>query len=249
MTNKKRVILSKEAEGTLTATEILRREAEYRHDLGDFKKGLIAGEKFKANGIKKLAKELEAAGTVELRRISTRIRTDLKILIENGLLSKDYVNQVLDIKYKMPPNNPKGSSSRNLDKDTEAEEETEETTTEETEEDEEEEEEDSPSKSASSVQDELEHDETVDELYHFTRGLTELLTGLKEEELLKSSDNFKLVEDTKPHRFAITKKLDMINLKTIYSDARKLNIVLNDYTQQLDDELGIRQSRKELASE
>ena len=247
MTTKKRTILSKEAEGTLTATQILHREAEYRHDLSDFKKGLIAGEKFKKDGIKKLARDLERAGTIEINKISIRIKSDLQSLTESGLLQKTYIHWVLDNKYKDPKHQHDTKSSQNHSD--EEEEQKEVATEEEEEESEEEKEEGTPNHSPVSVQEELEHDEVVDELYHFMRGLTELLTGLKEEELLNVKDNFKLVEDTKQHRFKITKKLDMINLKTIYSDARKLNMVLNDYTKQLDDELGVRQSREELASE
>ena len=81
----------------LSPRDIQRREAPYRKDLGSFRAGLIAGERFKHNAIKKLAKDLEEAGTIELYKISGRIVNDLR-----DLISPTYPSMVLEDKYKRP---------------------------------------------------------------------------------------------------------------------------------------------------
>ena len=84
----------------LSPKEVQRREEEYRDDLKHYKQGLIAGERFKKDGIIKLAKDLEKAGTVELHKISARIRSDLETVIEGGFLTNNYIPMILDEKYK-----------------------------------------------------------------------------------------------------------------------------------------------------
>ena len=81
----------------LSPRDIQRREAPYRKDLGSFRAGLIAGERFKHNAIKKLARDLEEAGTMELHKISARISNDLE-----DVLSPQYPPMVLADKYKRP---------------------------------------------------------------------------------------------------------------------------------------------------
>ena len=86
----------------------------YRKDLADFVTGLDRAEKLKKRDIERAARALEEAGTVELHKISARIKSGLsKKILQDGRLSKkwreqvisDYcadVERVLDEKYKSP---------------------------------------------------------------------------------------------------------------------------------------------------
>jgi ParB-like nuclease family protein len=98
-----------------------------------------------------------------------------------------------------------------------------------------------------SVEQELKHDDEVDEQYHHVRNLIELLSGV---DYVKGREsNLALVEKTKEHRFKLIKRLSDLDAKTIYTDGRTLSLILNDYMKQLDNELGVRQAKEKLVSE
>jgi hypothetical protein len=102
-------------------------------------------------------------------------------------------------------------------------------------------------KSPISVEQELKHDDAVDDQYHHMCNLIELLSGI--DYIKEQEGNLALVERTKEHRFNLIKKLSDLDVKTIYTYGRTLSLILNDYMKQLDNELGIRQAKEKLVSE
>ena len=102
----------------LPPKEVQKREQEYNSDLKQFKQGLIAGERFKKDGINKLARDLEKAGTVELHKVSTRIKSDLRTVIEGGYLADNYVNSVPDPKFKGAQGPPRGQQQQHKEEQT-----------------------------------------------------------------------------------------------------------------------------------
>ena len=273
MDSKKRMD-SKKSKGTskqkaeleeLPPKEVQRREEEYNSDLKHFKQGLIAGERFKRDGIIKLAKDLEKAGTVELHKISMRIRNDLATIIDGGYLTTNYIPMVLDDKYKRSKKPPEETETE------EEEQETENTnfyisqtaqTTEQSQQPSTPTPTPTPTSSTTqsrateesrpspqSIQEERAHDTFVGNIYHHSRNLIEMLTGYNESKILNSKDNLKLVSDTKQYRFLLVMKLSELDAKTIYSDQRTLSLLLNDFLKQLDDNLDARKKKEALTSE
>jgi hypothetical protein len=107
--------------------------------------------------------------------------------------------------------------------------------------------EEEPIKSPISVEQELKHDDAVDEQYHHMRNLIEILSGI---DYVKEWDsNLVLVDKTKDYRLKLVKKLSDLDVKTIYTDCRTLSLILNDYMKQLDTELDVRQAKEKLVSE
>jgi ParB-like chromosome segregation protein Spo0J len=102
-------------------------------------------------------------------------------------------------------------------------------------------------KSPISVEQELKHDDAVDDQYHHVRSLIELLAGI--DYIKERKSNLELVDKTKEHRFRIIKRLSDLDVKAIYTDCRTLAHILNDYLKQLDDELDVRQAKEKLVSE
>jgi ParB-like chromosome segregation protein Spo0J len=98
-----------------------------------------------------------------------------------------------------------------------------------------------------SVQEELRHDDHVDDQYDYMRRLIELLSGV--DYIKERGGNLELVERTKDHRFKLIKKLSDLDVKTIYTCGRTLSLILNDYMKQLDNELDVRQAKEKLVSE
>jgi hypothetical protein len=98
-----------------------------------------------------------------------------------------------------------------------------------------------------SVQEELRHDDHVDDQYDYMRRLIELLSGV--DYIKERGGNLELVERTKDHRFKLIKKLSDLDVKTIYTYGRSLSLILNDYMKQLDNELDVRKAKGKLVSE
>jgi hypothetical protein len=232
--------------------EIKKRESKYQKDLADFKGGLIAGERYKKNGILKLANDLEEAGTVEIHLISKRIRADLKPITDRQLLATTYITQALPEKYrrdyrKTKPTEQQETESKKsnfgqIPTQTETpitttftSTATGETTTE------------LPTKQPS--QEEREFEKYVDQLYNFIYSLTELLTGLKQDRFKNYTDNVKLVSDTKRRRFDVAKRLEPLDLNTIYDDCGRLRPILDDFVEHLYNERGSRRKQQNLTSE
>jgi hypothetical protein len=113
--------------------------------------------------------------------------------------------------------------------------------------DETEEEEALPMRSPISVQEELRHDDHVDDQYDYMRRLIELLSGV--DYIKERGGNLELVERTKDHRFKLIKRLSDLDVKTVYTYGRTLALILNDYLKQLDNELDVRQAKEKLVSE
>lgn len=238
--------------------EIKERESEYRKDLKDFEGGLIAGERFKKDGINKLAKDLERARTIEKHLISKRIKADLKPIIDRGYLTSTYINDVLDKEYKQKPNNPTGENRTKNLVQTENEQQQEQqqddekpattttttyttplsTTTSTVE-----------STSKPQTKEEIEFKKYVSELYDFIRSLTQLLTGLEVDKFLTYRDNIKLAADTKRRRFDVSKRLPPLDLNTIYDDCIRFKVILDDFINHLGDERNSRRQKQEMISE
>ena len=235
--------------------EIKERESEYRKDLKDFEGGLIAGERFKKDGIIKLAKDLERAGTIEKHLISKRIKADLKPIIDRGYLFPNYISVVLEEKYKQKPRNPTGINQTQNEVQTENEQEQDDeepattttttttyttplsTTTTTT-----------PQSKPKTAQ-EVEFDKYVAELYDFIRSLTQLLTGLEVDKFLKYRDNIKLLADTKNRRFDVAMRLSPLDLDTIHDDRKRMKVILDDFIDHLGDQRNSRRQQKEMISE
>jgi hypothetical protein len=239
--------------------EIKERESEYRKDLKDFEGGLIAGEKFKKNGIIKLAKDLEKAGTVEIHKIAIRLKADLKNIIDRGFLGPTYINHVLtdeDPKYVRPYNKQSkptqkedfAKSQNPEEQEQEDEEPANTTTTTYT----------TPLSTTTSrveptskapTEEEIEFQKYVSELYDFIRSLTQLLTGLEVDKFLTYRDNIKLAADTKRRRFDVSKRLPPLDLNTIYDDCIRFKVILDDFINHLGDERNSRRQKQEMISE
>jgi len=99
------------------------------------------------------------------------------------------------------------------------------------------------------IKDEQRHDTQVDNICGYLMGLVELITGYKEEQILRLNDNLKLISETKQFRFNLLKALSQLDIDIIYRDARRAAIVLNAFLEQLDDELGSRKKKEALTSE
>jgi hypothetical protein len=240
----------------LPPRDIQRREAVYRKHLGDLKNGLIAGERFKKNGIKKLAEDLEEARTIEVHKISARIKNDLKAMIDENLLTENYVSVSLDEKYKQAPRNtggknqyqaakPKnrfegGTATQTTTTDT-----TNQTTNTQTQTQTQPQGQstEAPKPSPQSLKQEQEHDELVSDLYGHIIGLTQLITGYKQDKILSLNDNYALVSQTKQFRFDMIKKLYPLDLKTLYDFSKRLAIVLDDSLKQFENELDSRRKQ------
>jgi hypothetical protein len=93
------------------------------------------------------------------------------------------------------------------------------------------------------------HDEYIDEMHFAIIGLTQIITGSSRNKILSFNDNFTLTSETRKFRFRFAKGLSEFDLKAIYSDSRKLAIILNDFLKQLDDELDSRKRKEALTSE
>jgi hypothetical protein len=252
----------------LSPRDIQRREAPYRKDLGSFRAGLIAGERFKRNAIKKLARDLEEAGTIEVHKISSRIVSDLR-----DLISSSYPSMVLEEKYKIPhkeykeykdwkspsDKEPKIENSIFDEGTTTTVPQSEPATSPTQDITEEVREPPAPAPEAQAVeesrpspqtiQEERAHDTFVDNLYHHTRNLIEMLTGYREDKILNSNDNLKLVSDTRQYRFFFVMRLAELDAKTIYKDVRTVSLLLDDLLKQLDNNLDARKKKQALTSE
>lgn len=231
----------------LSPSEIKRREAEYWKDVRDFGRGLIAGERFKKDGIIKLAKDLEKAGTIETHKISIRIKSDLKDIIDKRLLAAEYIHMSLDDKYKRSVSKPKQNENNfvsNQNQSTEtritteiSESQNEATTTEQQE------------QSSQKTKEIQKHDTLAQEILAYSLALTQKITDCSEDEIRRFSDNRVLASETKTYRFDLTKRFSELNLKTVYDFSKMLSIVLDDFIEQLDDELESRRKKQVLTSE
>lgn len=232
----------------LSSSDIKKREATYREDLSNFRGGLIAGERFKADGIRKLAKDLEKAETIETHKISARIKSDLKDIIEKRFLTLDYVAMVLDEKYKQiqkgHDNTNKGrniTSNQNQSTETTTSTQTGESQTGTIE---------GQGQVSQKVKDIQKHETLAQEILGYTMAVTQKITGCTEDEILKFSKDYRaLTSQTKDYRFELTKKFSDLNLKTVYDVSRMLFTVLDNFLKQLDDELDSRKNKEALTSE
>ena len=100
-----------------------------------------------------------------------------------------------------------------------------------------------------SVKDGQKHDTLVNTIYGYTTGLTEILTGWKEDKIFRLDDNLALKAETREYRFDLTKRLTELDLNTIYKFSRRSAIILNDFLKQIDDEKDSRRKKKALTSE
>jgi hypothetical protein len=238
----------------LSPKDIKAREEEYQKDRKDFESGLIAGEKFKKNGIIKLAKDLEKAGTVEVHKISARLKADLKHITDRGFLESPYINKVLadeDPKYVRPYKKQSKPTEKGelvkLSNSEQQEQKTEESTTTST----------TPLSTASTTipqpkaktPEEIEFDKYVSELYDFIRSLTQLLTGLEVDKFLTYRDNIKLLAETKNRRFDVAMRLRPLDLDTIYDDCKRMKVILDDFIDRLGDQRDSRRQKREMISE
>lgn len=240
----------------LSPRDIKAREEEYRKDLKDFEGGLIAGEKYKKNGIIKLAKDLEKAGTVDIHKISARLRADLKHIIDRGFLSSSYISDVLaeeDPKYVRSYNKQsKTTQKEELPKSVNSQQQEQpaatSTTTYTT-----------PLSTTSTTvpqpqpkpktPEEIEFDKYVAELYDFLRSLTQLLTGLEVDKFVTYSNNIELVANTKSRRIDVAMRLRPLDLNTIYDDCKRIKVILDDFVDRLSDERNSRRQKQEMISE
>lgn len=245
----------------LSPKDIQRSEAPYKKEFNDFIMGLAQGEKYKKNTIKKLARLLEEAGTIDLHEISTRIKNDLREAAEKKgsdepLIDPKYVSMVLEDKYKKRQKN-KGS-----DTDTEAGQNKgnisfiSSSTTgstaaqsqpqpipgplQSTEE---------PKSVPQSLQEARDFDDWVNNLYDLTRRLAEQITGYHEDKILKVDDNFKLISETRQYRFDAAKRLADLDLRTVHKEVRRDILLLNDFIEHLEKELDSRKRNEQLRSE
>ncbi len=240
----------------LSPRDIKAREEEYRKDLKDFEGGLIAGERFKKDGIIRLAKDLEKAGTVEMHKISIRITADLKPMIDRGSLAKGYIHNTLDEKYKAQRGRKSGSDKQQQqgqqqtsgqDKivfagqtttpsQTQSQTATTTTTT-------------TTPQPKPKTPAEIEFDKYVAELYDFVRSLTQLLTGLEVDKFVTYSNNIELVANTKSRRIDVAMRLRPLDLNTIYDDCKRIKVILDDFVDRLSDERNSRRQKQEMISE
>ena len=72
----------------------------YEKDLEEFKSELIRIETSNEERLKKAARALEEAGTVETHKISRRIWADLYSMRSRGFITLDYIKDVLPKKYQ-----------------------------------------------------------------------------------------------------------------------------------------------------
>jgi hypothetical protein len=237
----------------LSPQDIQRSERAYTKELNDFMMGLVQGEKYKKNTIKKLARLLEEAGTVELDKIAVRIKTDLKEAMQKKglteqLISDNYVVMILEDKYKQKKhdgasgkkhketnttgsNNIVASSSTTVTAPSGPIQSTEE-----------------QKPSPQSLQEERDFDDWVNSLYDLTRRLAEQITGYHEDKILKIDDNFKLISETRQYRFDAAKRLADLDLRTVHKEVRRDILLLNDFIEHLEKELDSRKKKQDLIS-
>ena len=184
--------------------------------------GLVQGEKYKKNTIKKLARLLEEAYKSteregEIDKISARIGHDLERVqkeknLDKPLIDPTYVPMVLEDKYKQKRfDNTKsgGTNIRSSSKQVT-------TTTSSSSSQEPQQPQQTPGPIQSteepkpvpqSLKEARDFDDWVNNLYDLTRKLAEQITGYNEDQILKLDDNFKLISETRQYRFDVAKRL------------------------------------------
>ena len=247
----------------LLPKEVQRKEETYRKDLKLFKSGLIAGERFKKDGINKLAQDLEKAGTVELHKISTRIKQDLEPVIDGGYLEIGYISRVLDEKYKREhkeyetrqENNGKmensisqttqttgqpaqGQSTLDQQKPESSGASNATQTTE------------SSAKSLQSQQEQSDQQELVSSLYSYIDTLSTLMTGFPAAKLQRYINNREsVIADSKDYRSTMIARFFDLDAETLFTKTKTLSIILDDFLKQLDNNLDVRKKKQPLTSE
>lgn len=229
----------------LSPSEVKKREAEYWTDLRDYghrlNQHLIAGERYKKDGIIKLAKDLEKAGTIPLHKISARLKDDLKDFIEKRLLNAEYIPTVLEEKYKGKQGPKGGKNSKSQDSGDQS--------TETTSKSQSQTKTQQQQKTSPTVEDTREHHKLVENIWGHAENLIELLTGYSRDQILKVIDNFQLVSDTKQFRFDLTKRLHEDDLRMTYDYIRRLAMLVDNFVKQLDDESESRKNKEALTSQ
>lgn len=249
----------------LSPRDIQRNEAVYRKDLHDFILGLVQGEKYKKNTIKKLARDLEEAGTIPIHKISARIKNDLREIqkekkLDKPLIALEYVHMVLEDKYKKRTRT-KNAASSGINENFFVNSET--VTTSQTLQDppptaaqttatatpgpaqymEQ------PPTSPQSLKEERDFSDWVESFYHLTRSLSEHITGYKEDKILKLGNDSQLISETRHYRFDAAKRLNDVDIRTFRSEARRSILLLNDFIGHIEKELDSRKNKEGLTSE